>query len=82
MDHNLAIACIGYGTIRMLRKTRAASAHHALATPLIMEEADPVQFCIDALKVDHPEWVADIDAETRKAIRVRLVEECTRALAH
>ena len=41
-----------------------------------------VQFCIDALKVDHPEWAAEIDAETRKAIRVRLIEEATRALAH
>ncbi len=80
MDHNLAYSCVGYGSVLALRERRAAGSA-ALPAGYILEKPDPVQFCIDALGREHPEWVDGIDEETRRAIHSRLREEARRGRA-
>ncbi|MCA1952240.1 MAG: hypothetical protein LDL25_06095 [Hyphomicrobiales bacterium] len=80
MDHNLAYSCVGYGAIRVLREQRPAGAL-PLPAKYILEQPDPVQFCIDALGSDHPDWIEGIDAETRRAIHERLRDEARLARA-
>ena len=75
MDHNLAYACVGYGAMRALRARDFEREAFALPACFILREADPVQFCVDALEDSHPEWVAAVDAKTRKAIHSRLKSE-------
>lgn len=78
MDHNLALACIGYGSVRVLRERGFAEEPFAMPSSLILKESDPVEYCIDALKADHPEWVAKVGPGTRQAIRRKLEEESKR----
>ena len=65
MDHSLGIACIGYGSLRMLRTHRFALAPAQSPARLILAEPDPVGFCVEAMSRDHPEWVERIDQDTR-----------------
>jgi hypothetical protein len=85
IDHSLAIACIGYEAPRALRERgigHTSSAGHAFSAspiPLILEEDDPVGFCIDAMRIDHPDWVAELSKASRSYIRDRLIQEARRA---
>ncbi len=78
MDHSLGIACIGYGSLRMLRTHRFALAPAQTTARLILAEPDPVGFCVEAMSRDHPEWVERIDQDTRVFIRKRLLREAER----
>lgn len=78
MDHNLALSAVGYGSVRMLRERDFATAPFLLPANWILKQPDPVQFCLEALEVEHPEWVEAIDEETRLAIHARLREEARR----
>ncbi len=78
MDYNLAFSCIGYGSVRMLRERAFSTAPFTLPASWILEKPDPVQFCIEALKAEHPDWVEKIDDETRRAIHNRLKDEAKR----
>ncbi|KAF0227667.1 MAG: hypothetical protein FD175_2580 [Beijerinckiaceae bacterium] len=82
MDHNLAFSCIGYGSVRVLRERKFSTAPFAVPANWILEKSDPVQFCIDALKVEHPDWVEKIDDDTRRVIHLRLKKEARRAALH
>jgi hypothetical protein len=82
MDHNLALSCIGYGSVRVLRERKFSTAPFALPANWILKKPDPVQFCIDALGTDCPELAARVDKETRRAIYTRLEQEASRGLAH
>ncbi|MCA3654588.1 MAG: hypothetical protein IOB85_00810 [Methylobacterium sp.] len=79
MDHSLGIACIGYGSLRMLRTHRFALAPAQSPARLILAEPDPVAFCVEAMSRDHPEWVERVDQDTRTFIRKRLQREAERA---
>lgn len=78
MDHNLAFSAVGYGSVRVLREREFSTEPFLLPANWILRKPDPVQFCLDALEVEHPEWVEDIDEETRLAIHARLREEARR----
>lgn len=82
MDHNLAFSCIGYGSVRVLRERKFSTAPFAVPANWILKKPDPVQFCIDALHDAHPDWTANIDEETRRAIHSRLTKEAKRAALH
>lgn len=82
MDYNLAFSCVGYGSMRVMRERAYFVAPFALPASWIMTKPDPVQFCIDAMSEAHPEWTADIDEETRKAILKRLSAEAKRSGLH
>lgn len=79
MDHNLAFSCIGYGSVRVLRERKFSTAPFAVPANWILKKSDPVQFCIDALRVEHPDWVEKIDEDTRRVIHLRLKKEAQRA---
>lgn len=81
MDHSLGIACIGYGSLRMLRQRVFAVSPSQTPARLILAEPDPVEFCVEALSTEHPEWAARIDAATRAFIRKRLQREAERTSA-
>lgn len=83
MDYNLAYSCVGYGNVRVLRERKTVS-RPPLPSALILEKPDPVQFCIDALQREHPDWIVEIDDATRRVIDARLREEArkTRATAN
>lgn len=78
MDHSLGIACIGYGSLRMLREQAFSLAPAQTPARLILAEPDPVEFCVEAMGADHPEWVSRIDTATRAFIRRRLQREAER----
>lgn len=78
MDHNLAFSAIGYGSVRVLRERAFATDPFVLPAGWIMKKPDPVQFCIEALSAEHPDWVEKIDDETRREIHARLREEARR----
>lgn len=78
MDHNLAFSAIGYGSVRVLRERKFETDPFTLPANWIMKKPDPVQFCIEALKIEHPDWVDKIDDETRVEIHSRLREEARR----
>lgn len=82
MDHNLAFSCIGYGSVRVLRERAFSTAPFAVPANWIMKKPDPVQFCIDALRVEHPDWAEKIDEDTRRVIHLRLKKEAKRAELH
>lgn len=82
MDHNLAFSCIGYGAVRVLRERKFSTTPFALPANWILKKPDPVQFCIDAMSADHPDWAAKVDHETRLAIHSRLQTEAERDHAH
>jgi hypothetical protein len=82
MDHNLAFSCIGYGSVRMLRERQFSTAPFAVPANWILEQPDPVQFCVDALHDAHPDWTVRIDDDLRDAIHARLMREATRAALH
>lgn len=75
MDHNLAYACVGYGAMRALRARDFSEEPFALPACIILREVDPVEFCIEALRASHPDWVAAVDNKTRSAIHSRLKNE-------
>lgn len=79
MDHNLAYSCVGYGSVRALREQARRDRGTPHAARYILEKPDPVQFCIEALGTDHPDWIEGIDEETRHAIHARLRDEARRA---
>jgi hypothetical protein len=79
IDHSLAIACIGYGALRALREHGIGHVTSASPIPLILKEDDPVGFCIDAMRADHPDWVAGLGQASRSYIRDRLIHEARRA---
>jgi hypothetical protein len=81
MDHNLAFACIGYGSVRAVRAHHFSKAPYALPAQWILEERDPVEYCVEAMRHEHPDWAANVDAETRLAIHHRLTIEAQRAAA-
>ena len=81
MDHSLALACIGYGNLRVLRERDFAIAPFALPSSWIVKERDPVGFCVEAMAVEHPDWAARIDGATRAMIGARLKEEALRERA-
>ena len=78
MDYNLAFSAIGYGAVRVLREHDGAASARDLPANRILSKSDPVQFCIEALGAEHPDWVAKIDDETRKVIHSRLRHEARR----
>lgn len=78
MDYNLAFSAIGYGSVRVLRERRFSTSPHSLPAHWILQKSDPVQFCIEALSQEHPDWVEGIDDETRHAIHARLRDEAKR----
>jgi hypothetical protein len=78
MDHSLGIACIGYGSLRMLREQSFALAPAQTPARLILAQADPVDFCIEAMSEHHPDWASRIDAATRRFIHHRLQREAER----
>lgn len=82
MDHNLAFSCIGYGSVRVLRERQFSTAPFAVPANWILKKPDPVQFCIEALGAEHPDWIEKIDDETRRAIHSRLKKEAKRAELH
>lgn len=82
MDYNLAFSCIGYGSVRAMRERAYFSAPYALPAGWIMTKPDPVQFCVDALREVHPDWAAEVDEETRKAILKRLSNEARKVGLH
>lgn len=82
MDYNLAFSCIGYGTMRAMKECAFFMDRFTLPAGWIMTKPDPVQFCVDALEEAHPDWVADVDEETRSAILARLSQEAKRAGLH
>ena len=82
MDHNLAFSCIGYGSVRVLRERKFSTAPFAVPANWILKKPDPVQFCIDALQVEHPDWAAKVDDDTRRAIHCRRKKEAKRAELH
>ncbi len=82
MDYNLAFSCVGYGSIRVMRERAYFVAPHALPSAWIMAKPDPVQFCIEAMQEAHPEWVGDIDEDTRRTIFRRLSSEAQRSGLH
>lgn len=82
MDHNLAFSCIGYGSVRVLRERQFSTVPFAVPANWILKKPDPVQFCIEALGAEHPDWVEKIDDETRRVIHSRLKKEANRAGLH
>lgn len=78
MDYNLAFSAVGYGSVRVLRERHFSTDPFLLPSNWILKEPDPVQFCVEALKIEHPDWVEKIDAETRLAIDARLRDEARR----
>jgi hypothetical protein len=78
MDYNLAFSAIGYGAMRVLRERDYSATPFALPANRILRKPDPVQFCIEALGAEHPDWAAKIDEETRRAIHARLSKEARR----
>ncbi len=64
MDHSLGIACIGYGSLRMLRTHRYALAPAQTPARLILAEPDPVAFCVEAMGRNHPDWIDRVDPDT------------------
>lgn len=82
MDHNLAFACIGYGALRVLRSRDFQSKPYALPANRIMQQRDPVEYCIEAMREVQPDWAAKVDPETRLAIHARLTREALRGLAN
>ena len=78
MDFNLALACVGYGSIRVLREREFSTAPFALPAHWILAKEDPVQFCVEAMRADHPDWAAELDGETRLAVHHRLLAEAGR----
>jgi hypothetical protein len=79
IDHSLAIACIGYGALRAMREHSTTAFATASPVSFILEEKDPVGFCIDAMSRIHPEWVSELGTASRGYIRERLVHEARRA---
>ena len=79
MDHNLAFACIGYGALSVMRSREFSSTPYAMPANWIMEQDDPVGFCINAMSAANPDWVAAVDGETRLAIHARLAKEASRS---
>ena len=77
MDHNLAYACVGYGVVRAL-SDRAPGQSFAMPAALVLREPDPVAYCIEATRAEHPDWVERIGPRTREAIRARLMDEAGR----
>lgn len=80
MDHNLAFACVGYGSVRVLRNRDFSLRPFALPSAWILQEDDPVQFCIDAMREARPDFAGRVDEETRSAIKQRLEGEAKRAM--
>lgn len=80
MDHNLAYACVGYGVARALSK-RPADAPFQPPAALVLKEPDPVAFCIEALRHEHPDWAERVGNATRAFIRAKLDQEAGRVLA-
>lgn len=78
MDYNLALSAVGYGSVRVLRERQFSTDPFLLPANWILKEPDPVQFCLEALEVEHPDWVETIDEETRLAIHSRLRDEARR----
>jgi hypothetical protein len=78
MDHSLGIACIGYGSLRMLRTHRYALAPAQTPARLILAEPDPVAFCVEAMGRNHPDWIDRVDPDTRAFIHKRLLREAER----
>ncbi|HRE21193.1 MAG TPA: hypothetical protein PKW21_09205, partial [Rhabdaerophilum sp.] len=56
MDYNLAFSAIGYGSVRVLRERRFSTSPHSLPAHWILQKSDPVQFCIEALSEEHPDF--------------------------
>jgi hypothetical protein len=79
MDINLALSAVGYGSVRMLRERAFSTDPFALPASWILKTPDPVRFCLEALETEHPEWIEDVDDETRRAIHARLRDEARRA---
>jgi hypothetical protein len=82
MDHNLALACIGYGSIRVLRQRDFSTKPYALPAQWILKERDPVEYCVDAMRHAEPDYVREVSVETRLAIHARLKAEANRARSH
>lgn len=80
MDHNLAYACVGYGVMRALSK-RCAGEPFAVPAALVLREPDPVGFCIEAMRADHPDWAERVEKATREFIGSRLAQEAGRVAA-
>lgn len=78
MDHSLGIACIGYGSLRMLREQSFSLAPAQTPARLILAQPDPVEFCIEAMGNHHPDWAARVDSATRAYIHKRLQREAER----
>lgn len=79
MDHNLALACVGYGSVKALRGFPRKAREFSLPAPAILTATDPVDFCVSAMKEAHPDWNEEVDVETRGAILERLRFEAGRA---
>ncbi|CAN1512719.1 hypothetical protein MCEMSEM23_00836 [Rhabdaerophilaceae bacterium] len=75
VDYNLGMACIGYGSLRMLRVRDFSLGSAPTPAKLILAESDPVGFCVEALSVSNPGWNARVNAATRSFIRQRLLQE-------
>jgi len=80
MDHNLAFACVGYGSAKALAGL-AGRRRYPVPAPDILDEDDPVAFCVTAMREAHPDWRIEPDADTRSAILERLRAEARRAKA-
>lgn len=78
MDYNLAFSAIGYGAVRVLREANGSASPRDLPANRILRKSDPVQFCIEALGAEHPDWAARIDDDTRAMIHSRLRHEAKR----
>lgn len=78
MDHNLAFACVGYGSAKALAALPGRR-RYPVPAPDILDEQDPVGFCVTAMREAHPDWRIEPDAETRGAILERLRAEARRA---
>lgn len=81
VDHNLALACVGYGSVKALMSYRSSARRFAVPAPAILEGTDPVDFCVTAMREAHPEWRDEVDCETRAAILQRLRDEAGRAVS-
>jgi hypothetical protein len=77
-DHNLGYACVGYGVVRALSQ-RSADAPFTIPAALVLQEPDPIAFCIEAMAVEHPDWAARVSKATRAFIDTKLREEAARA---
>lgn len=81
MDHNLAFACVGYGAMRVLRAHDFQEMPFEMPASRILQQEDPVEFCIEAMRHDHPDWVEKITRSTRRGILQRLESEARRQSA-